>query len=51
MHNGRVVGTAAGGSGRVEVEAKTLGKGRTTLHAEQAGSLPLRSSTVVVEIY
>jgi hypothetical protein len=51
MHNGRVVGTAAGGSGSVEIEAKLLGKGRTALHAEQAGASPLRSSTVVVEVY
>jgi hypothetical protein len=49
MHNGRVVGTAAGGRGRVEIAVKTLGKGRTTLQAVQAGATPLRSSTVIVE--
>ena len=50
MHNGRVVGTSAGGSGQVEVEAKTLGKGRTMLHAEQSGKANLRSRPIVVEI-
>jgi hypothetical protein len=50
IHNGRTVGTAAGGSGSVQIEAKLLGKGRSTIHAEQAGATPLRSRPIAVEI-
>jgi uncharacterized protein (TIGR03790 family) len=51
MNNGRAVGTAAGGKGPVTIDAKLLGKGRTTLHAEQAGEPGLRSQELVVEVY
>jgi hypothetical protein len=51
MHNGRRLATIAGGSGRAQIEAKLLGKGRVRLYAEQAGQPPLRSRSVVVEVY
>jgi hypothetical protein len=51
MHNGRAVGTAAGGSGRVEIPARVLGKGRSVLYAEQRGTPPLRSKPVTIAIY
>jgi len=51
MHNGRRLGVVAGGKGRLQVDAKQLGKGRVKLYAQQAGEPPLRSRVVVAEIY
>jgi hypothetical protein len=51
MQNGRVVGTASGGTGRVEIEARVLGKGRSALYAEQGGATPLRSNSVTIAVH
>jgi uncharacterized protein (TIGR03790 family) len=50
MHNGRRVAAVAGGTGKVEIAAKLLGKGRSHIYAVQAGAAPLRSQPVVVEV-
>jgi hypothetical protein len=50
MHNGRRVGAVAGGTGKVEIAAKLLGKGRSHIYAVQAGAAPLRSQPIVVEV-
>jgi uncharacterized protein (TIGR03790 family) len=51
MHNGRVLATISGGRGKVEVDAKQLGRGRVQLYAEQSGAPALRSRSVTIEIY
>ena len=50
-HNGRTLGTVAGGSGRVQIPAQKLGRGRVKLEGEQAGAPAVRSRPMVVEIY
>jgi uncharacterized protein (TIGR03790 family) len=50
VHNGRRLATAKGGSGLVTIEAKTLGKGRVHLWAEQTGGAGSRSKPVTIEI-
>ena len=42
-HNGREVGTVAGGSGKVAIATKILGAGPVTLHARSEGDPGLRS--------
>jgi uncharacterized protein (TIGR03790 family) len=50
MHNGRQLATVAAGSGKVEVEAKQLGRGNVQFYVEQAGQPPLRSRPLTIVV-
>lgn len=51
VHNGRRVGVAKGGNGRVEIPGKLLGKGKLRLYGEQEGTPVMRSKPIEVEIF
>jgi hypothetical protein len=51
LHNGRELGVLSEGSGKLQIPASRLGRGRVELYVQQQGSKALRSRPLVVEIH
>jgi hypothetical protein len=51
LHNGRELGVLSEGSGKLQIPASRLGRGRVELYVQQQGSKVLRSRPLVVEIH
>ena len=49
-HNGRTLGSVAGGRGELTIAARLLGRGKGKLTATQSGTPPVRSRSVIVEV-